>query len=165
MSHHADVVERIHALGHERLDESLQLMTDDAAWLPGPGQEVVRGHEEIRTHVAAELERWGPEVPDALPAMLFERDSTVLVLGQLRITHTGRERPYTEMQPIAWVYEFEGELIASVTVFGSWEKARTAADMPAGMPPTRTLAGKLWHPASAAPAPARRLRLGFAPGF
>ena len=61
----------------------------------------------------------GSEVPDALPAMLFERNSTVLVLGQLKITHTGRERPYTEMQPIAWVYEFEGELIASVTVFGA----------------------------------------------
>jgi hypothetical protein len=164
MSHRIEVVERIHALGHERLDESLRLMTDDAAWLPGPGQPVLRGHEEIRGFVAAELQRYGAAVPDALPAMLFEHDGVVLVLGQLRIPHTERERPYTEMQPIAWLYEFEGELIARVSVYGSWEKARTAAGVPPGTAPTRTLAGSLWHPAAAPPRP-RRLRLGFAPGF
>jgi hypothetical protein len=166
MGHRADVVERVLALGHRRLDESLQLLTENAAWLPGPGRPVVRGHDEIRAFVAAELQRLGSAVPDAVPAMLFERESVVLVLGQIRIPHKERARPYTEMQPIGWVYEFDGDLIGRVSAFGSWEKARAAAGVPAGTPPTRLLKGGLWHPAVAVRRPPlRRWRLAPAPGF
>ena len=126
-------------LGHERLDESLAFVRPDATWIPRPGEDPVRGHEEIRAYIAAELRRLGAAVPDALPAMLFEQDRVVLVLGELRIPHKLKARPYTELQPIAWVYEFEGELIARAETFDRWEAARSAADVPVGTPPTRKL--------------------------
>jgi hypothetical protein len=151
MARPADVVERVMALPHERLDESLRFLRPDAEWRPGPGQPVLRGHEEIRTYVVDELRRLGPDVPQPVPSMLFERERVVLVYGQLKIPRRGMERPYTEVQPIAWVYELEGDLIARVAIFDDWEMAREAAGVPLGTPPTRTLGGELWRPAVALP--------------
>jgi hypothetical protein len=150
MARPADVVERVMALRHDRLEESLEHLRPDAEWRPGPGRPVLRGHEEIRAYVQDEVRRLGPEVPVAVPSMLFEQGSVVLVYGQLKIPRRGTERPYTEVQPIAWVYELDGDLIARLTIYGQWETAREAAGVPRGTPPTRTLRGESWRPAVAA---------------
>ncbi len=151
MGRSADVVERIVALGYERLEESLALMAEHAEWTPLPGHDVVRGQEAIRGFVDSELRRLGPDVPEALPALLFERGETVLVLGQLRMPRQGSKRRFTEVRPIAWVYEIEDGKIARITAYGDWDRAREVAGVPATMAPTRTLKGSLWHPAVALP--------------
>jgi hypothetical protein len=151
MGRPADVVERIVALGYERLEESLALMSETAEWTPLPGQPAVRGHEAIRRFVTSELRRLGPDVPEALPALVFERGQTVLVLGQLRVPRQGGKRRFTEVRPIAWLYEIEDDLVASITTYDDWDHARDVAGVPATMAPTRTLEGSLWHPAVAQP--------------
>jgi hypothetical protein len=147
MGRPADVVERVLRTQHMRLDESLTNLRPDARWAPGAGQPVLRGHEEIRSFVAAELQRLGAEVPQVHASMLFERGDTVLAYGQLRWPRGGGGRRYTEVLPAAWVFELDGELIASVTAFEDWESAREAAGVPPGSRPTRRLSAELWHPA------------------
>ena len=41
------------------------------------------------------------------------------------------------MQQIAWVYEVEGDKVARVTIYRTWEEARRAAGIEPGTPPTR----------------------------
>ncbi len=53
-----------------------------------------------------------------------------------RIPHTGGRR-FVEMRPIAWVYEVEGDKVARVTIYRTWEEARRAAGIEPGTPPTR----------------------------
>jgi len=149
-----ELVERVLALGHERLEESLQLLHPDAEWRVVPGSPPLRGHEEIAAFVAAELERYGPDVPEPVTTSMTQRDDTVLVYGQLKIPHSSGRR-FVEMQQVAWVYEISGDRIAKVTMFRNWDEARAAAGIPAGTPPTRRF--RNWQLAVAVLGP--RLRL------
>jgi ketosteroid isomerase-like protein len=132
----ADLVQRVIALGIERLDEALELLHPDAVWVPDRDRPPLRGREEIANFVAAELERLEPDVPEPLTTSLTAQGDTVLVYGQLRVPHTGGRR-FVEMQPIAWVYEVEDGRVARVTIYRTWEEARAAAGIAPGTPPTR----------------------------
>jgi SnoaL-like protein len=130
-----EIVERVMALGHERLAESLQLLHPDAEWIPDD-RPPLRGHEEIAAFVAKELDRLGAEVPEALPTSMTQHGDVVLVYGQLRIPHTGGRR-FVEMQQVAWVFEIAGDRIARIKMFKTWDEARAAAGIAPGTPPTR----------------------------
>ena len=131
-----EIVERVIALGHERLAESLELMHPDAEWIVDSDRPPLRGHEEIAAFVAEELARLGTEVPEALPTSMTQHGDLVLVYGQLRIPHSGGRR-FVEMQQVAWVYEVCGDRVAKVTMYSSWDQARDAAGIAPGTPPTR----------------------------
>jgi ketosteroid isomerase-like protein len=146
----ADLVEHLVALGHERLDESLALLRDDVEMIPSPERDPLRGRDEIRAYVADQLRRLGSEVPETVPAMLFEQGDVVLLYAQLRTRRRRRDREFTDVQPIAWVYEIRDGLVARVREFNDWETARKAAGIPASSAPTRTLRTGL-HPAVARP--------------
>jgi ketosteroid isomerase-like protein len=133
-----ELVERAITLGHERLPEALQLLHPDVEWVVDTDRPPVRGRDEIAEFVAAEVERLGPEVPEAVPTSITRRGDVVLVYGQLRIPHTGGRR-FVEMQQAAWVYEIAGDRIARITLYKSWEEARDAAGIEPGTPPTRRL--------------------------
>jgi ketosteroid isomerase-like protein len=152
-----DLVERVIALGHERLAETLELLHPDAEWIVDTERPPLRGHAEIAAFVAAELERLGADVPEPVPISLTAQGDVVLVYGQLR-TPRGGARRFVEVEQIAWVYEVAGERIARVTIFKTWEAARRAAGIAADTPPSRRYRG--WQLAVARPAP--RLRPGFA---
>jgi hypothetical protein len=131
-----ELVERVIALGLDRLDETLELLHDDAEFVAESWRPPLRGHEEIAAYIAAELERLGPEPPEPLFTSMTANDDVVLVYGQLRIPHnTGRR--FVEMQQIAWVYEVTGERVSKVTVYKTWDAARVAAGIAPGTPPTR----------------------------
>jgi ketosteroid isomerase-like protein len=132
----AELVERVIELGHERLSETLELLHPDAEWIPDAGSPPIRGHDEIASFVAAELERLRPDVPEPITSSLTQHGNVVLVYGQLKIPHTGGRR-FVEMRQIAWVYEVEGDRIARVTMFRTWAEARRAAGIEPGTPPTR----------------------------
>lgn len=134
----AELVERVMALGHQRLAETLELLHPDAEWVVDPGRPPLRGHAEITAFVAGELERLGPEVPEPLTTSLTANGDVVLVYGQLRIPHrTGRH--FVEMQQVAWVHEVKGDRVARITSFKSWDEARAAAGIAPGTPPTRRI--------------------------
>jgi hypothetical protein len=135
-----EVVERVIELGHRRLPEALELLHPDAEFTPDEGGSTLRGHDEIAAFITAELERYGPDVPEPLTTSLTTRGDTVLVYGQLRIPHNSGRR-FVEMQQMAWVYEVEGDRVARVSVFRSWDEARTAAGIAPGTPPTRRFGG------------------------
>ena len=143
-----ELVERVIALGHERLPEALQLLHPDVEWVVDTDQPPVRGHDGITQFVATELERLGPDVPEAITTSLTRRGDVVLVYGQLRIPHTGGRR-FVEMQQAAWVYEVAGDRVARITLYKTWEEARKAAGIEAGTPPTRRL--RNWRLAVARP--------------
>src|SRR6476469_7677273 len=143
-----ELVERVIALGHERLPETLQLLHPDAEWVVDTDRPPVRGRDDIAEFVTTELERLGPEVPEVITTSLTRRDDVVLVYGQLRIPHTGGRR-FVEMQQAAWVYEISGDRVARITVYKTWEEARQAAGIEAGTPPTRRL--RDWRLAVAGP--------------
>ena len=133
-----ELVEQLIALGHQRLNEALQLLHPDAEWVLDDGRPPLRGHAEISSFVAQELERLGSEVPEPLTTSLTENGDVVLVYGQLRIPHnTGRR--FVEMQQVAWVYEVRGDRVARITMYRSWDEARAAAGIAPGTPPTRRL--------------------------
>ncbi len=131
-----ELVERVIELGHERLSETLELLHPDAVWVLDDDRPPLRGHEQIARFVAEELERLRPDVPEPVTSSLTQHGNTVLVNGQLRIPHTGGRR-FVEMQQIAWVYEVEGDKVARVTIYRTWEEARRAAGIDPGTPPTR----------------------------
>ena len=131
-----ELVERVIELGHERLSETLELMHPDAVWVLHDERPPLHGHEEIARFVAAELERLRPDVPEPITSSMTQHGNVVLVNGQLRIPHTGGRR-FVEMQQIAWVYEVEGDKVARVTIYRTWEEARRAAGIEPGTPPTR----------------------------
>ncbi len=143
-----ELVERVIALGHERLPETLELLHPDVEWVVDTDQPPVRGHDGITEFVTTELERLGPEVPEAITTSLTRRGDVVLVYGQLRIPHTGGHR-FVEMQQAAWVYEVAGDRVARITLYKTWEEARKAAGIEPGTPPTRRL--RNWRLASARP--------------
>ena len=131
-----ELVERVIALGYQRLDEALELLDPDAEWVVDTAEPPLRGREQIAAWIAEELERLGPEVPEPLTTSMTERGDTVLVYGQLLIPHnTGRR--FVEMQQIAFVYEVSGDRVARITMFRSWDEARAAAGIEPGTPPTR----------------------------
>jgi ketosteroid isomerase-like protein len=132
----AELVQRVIALGIERLDETLELLHPDVVWVPDQERPPLRGRDEITAFIAAELERLAPDVPEPVTTSLTARGDTVLVYGQLRVPHTTGRR-FVEMQPIAWVYEVEGDRVARVTIYRTWEEARAAAGIAPGTPPTR----------------------------
>jgi ketosteroid isomerase-like protein len=131
-----ELVERVISLGHERLAETLELLHPDAECVVDTERPPLRGHEEIAAFVAGELERLGTEVPEPLTTSMTANGDVVLVCGQLRIPHTTGRR-FVEMQQVAWVYEVKGERVARVTMFRTWDEARTAAGIAPGTPPTR----------------------------
>ena len=131
-----EIVERVIALGHERLAEALELVHPDAELIVDSDRPPLRGHEEIAAFVAAELDRLGTEVPEVLPTTMTQHGDVVLVYAQLRIPHSGGRR-FVEMQQVAWVYEVCGDRVAKVSMYSSWEQARTAAGIAPGTPPTR----------------------------
>jgi ketosteroid isomerase-like protein len=131
-----ELVERVIELGHERLPETLELLHPDAVWVLDGGRPPLHGHEEISRFVATEIERLRPDVPEPITSSLTQHGNVVLVNGQLRIPHTGGRR-FVEMQQIAWVYEVEGDKVARVTIYRTWEEARRAAGIEPGTPPTR----------------------------
>jgi ketosteroid isomerase-like protein len=132
-----ELVERGISLGHQRLEEALELLHLDAEWIVDE-RPALRGHAEISAFVAQELERLGSEVPELLTTSLTENGDVVLVYGQLRIPHnTGRR--FIEMQQVAWVYEVRGDRVARITMCRSWDEARAAAGIAPGTPPTRRL--------------------------
>jgi ketosteroid isomerase-like protein len=133
-----ELVERVIELGHERLPETLELLHPDAVWVLDDERPPLRGHDEITRFVAEELERLRPDVPEPITSSLTQHGNVVLVNGQLRIPHTGGRR-FVEMQQIAWVYEVEGDKVARVTIYRTWEEARRAAGIDPGTPPTRRL--------------------------
>jgi ketosteroid isomerase-like protein len=149
----AELVERAIALGHERLQEALQLLHPDVEWRVEPERPPLRGHDEITAFVAQELERFGPDVPEPLTTSMTVVGDVVLVYGQLRIPHSGGRR-FVEMQQIGWVYEVAGDRIARITVYRTWDEAREAAGIAPGTPPTRRF--RNWQFAFGRP------RLGFA---
>jgi ketosteroid isomerase-like protein len=149
----AELVERAIALGHERLQEALQLLHPDVEWRVEPERPPLRGHDEITAFVAQELERFGPDVPEPLTTSMTVVGDVVLVYGQLRIPHSGGRR-FVEMQQIAWVYEVAGDRIARIAVYRTWDEAREAAGIAPGTPPTRRF--RNWQFAFGRP------RLGFA---
>jgi ketosteroid isomerase-like protein len=131
-----ELVERVIELGHERLPEVLELVHPDAEWIVGDERPPLRGHEEIARFVAAELDRLGAEVPEPITNSLTQNGDVVLVYGQLKIPHNHGRR-FVEVRQIAWVYEVEGDRIARVTIYKTWDEARTAAGIERGTPPTR----------------------------
>ena len=131
-----DLVERVMALGPERLAESLELLHPDAVWIHDTDRPPLHGHDEIRAFVAEELERLGTDVPEPVVMSLTERGDVVVVYGQLRIPRTEGKR-FVELQQIAWVHEIAGDRIARVTIYKTWEAARRAAGIAPGTPPTR----------------------------
>ena len=145
-----ELVEQVIQLGHERLDETLELLHPDVEWIIDRDQPPVRGREAISTYVTGELERLGPEVPEALTTSMTERGDVVLVYGQLKIPHS-QGRRFVEMQPVAWVYEVDGERISRITMYQSWDEARAAAGIEPGTPPTRRF--RSWRFAVALPRP------------
>jgi hypothetical protein len=140
MGRRADVVERLYAFGLERLGESLNFLHPDAEYLPDPAKAPVRGHAAIRAHVAREVRRLGSPLPEPIPLTLTEVGEQVLVQGQLRVPQTTGDLLFVDFQPIAWVYEFAGDRVSRVTVYGDWEQARRAVGIPRATPPTRRLA-------------------------
>src|SRR3954447_16158034 len=92
-----EIVERVIALGHERLGEALELMTADAEWLPEPDGPPLRGREAIRAHVEREIARLGAPVPEALPMSLLEAGDRVVVFGQVRTPRSHGDRSYVEV--------------------------------------------------------------------
>jgi ketosteroid isomerase-like protein len=131
-----EIVEKVMALGHERLAEALELLHPDAEWIPDSDRPPLRGHDEIAAFVAEELDRLGTEVPEVLPTSMTQHGDLVLVYAQLRIPHTTGRR-FVEMQQVAWVYEVSGDRVAKVAMYSSWDQARTAAGIAPGTPPTR----------------------------
>jgi ketosteroid isomerase-like protein len=131
-----ELVARVIELGHEHLSETLELLHPDAVWVLHDERPPLHGREEIARFVGEELERLRPDVPEPITSSLTQHGNVVLVNGQLRIPHTGGRR-FVEMQQIAWVYEVEGDKVARVTIYRTWEEARRAAGIEPGTPPTR----------------------------
>src|SRR4051794_29110450 len=100
-----EIVERVIALGHERLGEALELLTADAEWVPEPDRAPLIGREAIRAHVEREIARLGVPLPEALPMSLLEADDRVVVFGQVRTPRSHGERTYVEVTAMAWLYE------------------------------------------------------------
>jgi hypothetical protein len=148
MGRRADVVERLYAFGPERLGESLSFLHPDAEYLPDPAEAPVRGHAAIRAYVTREIRRLGTPLPEPIPLTLTEVGEQVLVQGQLRVPQTTGDLSFVGFQPIAWVYEFAGDRVSRVTVYGDWEQARRAVGIPRATPPTRRFA-KGWAFAAA----------------
>ena len=142
MGAQGEIVRRIMARWPDGVEESMRLLRPDAEWIPGPGRPSVRGLEAIQAQLADELERIGPCMPELAPEMLFERDGVVLVCGHVRYTRTRSEWSYVEVRPTAWLYEFDGELIARVVVFDDWNLARATAAFAQELPPTSTMRGE-----------------------
>ena len=58
-----EIVEKVMALGHERLTESLELMHPDAEWIVDSDRPPLRGHEEIATFVTVSSPASGRRCP------------------------------------------------------------------------------------------------------
>jgi SnoaL-like domain len=144
MGRPGDIVERVIALGHRRLPESLALLHPDAEWILGPGQAPIRGRADIRRHMEHEIERLGAALPEAVPLTLIENGDRVVVLGQLRTPRIVDDRRVTEVSPIGFVYDVASEQITRVSVFPSWATARAEASVDPAAPPSRRL-GMGWH--------------------
>src|SRR4051794_11826551 len=120
MGHAGDIVEQVTKLGHERIEEALELMHEDAEYLAASGVRL-QGRGEIAAYVRSELERLGDAVPEQLVMGLVERGDDVVIFGQVRYFHSAPGRPDSvEIRPTAWHYVIKGDRIASVTLHDTW---------------------------------------------
>ena len=143
-----ELVERVIALGYQRLDEALELLDRTPSRWSTPPAAAARPRADRRLDRRG-ARRLGPEVPEPLTTSMAERGDTVLVFGQLRIPHnTGRR--FVEMQQIAFVYEVSATASAGddVQVVG---RGAGASGIEPGTPPTRRF--RNWQLAIGGPPP------------
>ena len=120
------VAECYAAFNREGAPAVLRYVTHDTVWYSAPGwagKPVFRGQAGVLELIAEWTEnfvdyQWEPAVPEELS------DGRVLLLNR----HKGRTRDGVSVDaPLGSVWELEGDLIATVRFFFTWEEALEAA--------------------------------------
>jgi ketosteroid isomerase-like protein len=121
---HEETVREIYVFLNEgRRREVMQRFAEDAVWEwppGGPDAGVYRGHEEINRAA----QRWGDSWDDFRlePEEVIERGDEVFVM--CRYLGTGRGSGVPIDSEIAHLWEFRGDRVARLRMFGEAEKAR-----------------------------------------
>jgi uncharacterized protein len=121
--HEATVREIYVLLNEARHEEAMKRFAADAVWEwppGGPDAGVYRGHEEI-TRAA---QRWGDSWDDFRlePDEVIERGDEVFVVCRYRGAGRGSGVPIDSR--VAHIWEFRGDEVARLRMFGEAERAR-----------------------------------------